>query len=266
MSQSLTLTSLPPADEQRVPFSRLLAVEFRKSWDTRASFWLLVTIAALVVLAELITAIVTGTGDEDIAWGDFSAVAGFITGIMLPVLGIMLVTSEWSQRSAMVTFALEPRRTVVVYAKLVVGLLLTLATVVVAIVLGAVFNLLYAGIAGHSDWSFGFTDMLAFVLVQALTMLGGFALAALLLNTATAIVVYFAYKWALPVLFGIGGELMDWFASFSPWIDFQQAQSRLYDGWGLSGEEWGQLLVSGLLWLGVPLALGLRRILRAEVK
>jgi hypothetical protein len=34
----------------------------------------------------------------------------------------------------------------------------------------------------------------------------------------------------------------------------------------MTGEEWGHLLVSGALWLGVPLFFGLRRILRAEVK
>ena len=42
-------------------------------------------------------------------------------------------------------------------------------------------------------------------------MLGGFALAALLLNTAAAIVVFFVYKWVLPGLFALGAALMGWF-------------------------------------------------------
>ncbi|MDX6317304.1 MAG: hypothetical protein QOD35_704, partial [Nocardioidaceae bacterium] len=36
----------PAADLDRVPFSRLVRVELRKSYDTRAGFWLLVSIAA----------------------------------------------------------------------------------------------------------------------------------------------------------------------------------------------------------------------------
>jgi hypothetical protein len=97
-------------------------------------------------------------------------------------------------------------------------------------------------------------------------MLGGFALACLFLNTAGSIVAFFAYKWMLPVLFGIGSELMNWFDKVSDWIDFQNAQQPFFDGWDFSGTEVAQLLVSGALWLGLPLIFGLNRILRAEVK
>lgn len=255
-------------EQAGIPFSRLLAVEFRKSWDTRASFWLLFAIGAIVLLAELATSIVTGVqGVQDITYGVFASVTGFITSVLLPVLGIMLVTSEWSQRTAMVTFSLEPRRTRVVQAKLLVGLIWTAVTVVFALIMGAVFNLLYGAISGHLDWSIGWAGLTGFVLTQTMAMLGGFALAALILNTPAAIVVFFAYKWMVPALLGVGSALMGWFKSFAEWIDFQQAQARLYDGfWNMSGTEWGKLVVSGLLWLALPLALGLWRIMRAEVK
>ena len=58
-------------------------------------------------------------------------------------------------------------------------------------------------------------------------MLGGFALATLLLNTAAAIVVYFAYRWwsrgSSPV------PRMDWFKKVQPWVDFTQTQLGLID-------------------------------------
>ena len=57
-------------------------------------------IALIVVLVQ----------DEPIKLDDFVGIANFISGFLLPVLGIMLVTSEWSQRTAMVTFTLEPHR------------------------------------------------------------------------------------------------------------------------------------------------------------
>lgn len=258
-------TMLAPAPATTaIPFSRTLNVEFRKSYNTRAGLWLLIVIAALVLVAELITAIVTGVKKTDIDWETFSEVAGFITSVLLPVLGIMLVTSEWSQRTALVTFTLEPRRARVIGAKLGVGILLTLATVIIAIALGAVFNALHGVIAGSADWHLGVRAVVGFTIAQALAMIGGFALAALFLNTPAAIVVFFAYKWMLPVLFGIAGALIGWFQGIANWIDFQAAQQVLYDGSG--AKAWGHLIVSGIIWVVVPLAIGLRRIMRAEVK
>lgn len=43
------------------------------------------------------------------------------------------------------------------------------------------------------------------------------------------------------------------------------AQNAIWD-WSDSAEDWGQLVVSGLVWLAVPLVSGIVRVLRAEVK
>jgi ABC-2 type transport system permease protein len=246
-------------------FRRLVQVELRKSYDTRAGFWLLAVIGLLVLLTEGIVLAVTVTQDEPITFGDFVGAAAFVTSVLLPVLGIMLVTSEWSQRTAMVTFALEPRRPLVFAAKAAVGVILTLATIAMAIVVGLVCNLLYAGLQGQVDWAFGWAGFFGFLVTQTLAMLGGFALATLLLNTPAAIVVFFVYRWVLPGLFAIGAALMGWFDKVADWIDFQSAQAPLYD-MSVSGSQWGHLLVSGFLWLVVPLAIGIWRVLRAEVK
>ena len=165
----------------------------------------------------------------------------------------------------MVTFALEPRRPLVIAAKALVGVLLTLATVAVSIAIGVVCNVLYRLIEGHADWTFGWPDFWAFTITQILAMLGGFALAALLLNTPAAIVAFFVYKWVLPPLFFLGAALMGWFDKIHPWIDFQSAQGAIWD-WSSDGEDWAQLVVSGILWLVMPLVIGIWRVLRAEVK
>jgi ABC-2 type transport system permease protein len=247
------------------PFRRLVRVELRKSYDTRAGFWLLVSIGLLVLAAEIIAVAVTAAQDEPMQFGDFVGTAAFLTSFLLPVLGIMLVTTEWTQRSAMVTFALEPRRSLVIGAKALVGALLTVATVVVSIVIGFLANLTYGLLQGNTDWTFGWAVFAAFLITQVLAMLGGFALAALLLNTSAAIVVFFLYKWVLPGLFALGAALMGWFADVRPWIDFQSAQGAIWD-WSSSGEDWAQLVVSAVVWLGLPIGLGIRRVLRAEVK
>jgi hypothetical protein len=95
-------------------------------------------------------------------------------------------------------------------------------------------------------------------------MLGGFALACLLLNTPAAIVVYVVYKYVLPVLFALG-SLLAWFRHLAPWIDFQSAQNEAFN-LPMTGTQWAHLAVSGSIWLVVPLVIGLWRIRRAEVK
>ena len=260
LGHALDITSTTPT-----PFSRLVRVELRKSYDTRAGFWLLAVIGILVVLTEGITLAVTVVQDVAIDYGTFVAAAAFVTSVLLPVLGIMLVTSEWSQRTGMVTFALEPRRPLVIAAKAAVGVLLTFATIAVALVVGLVSNLLYGALQGGTDWSFGWAGFGGFLVTQNLAMLGGFALATLLLNTPAAIVVFFVYRWVLPGLIAIGSQLMSWFDRLAPWIDFQSAQGPLYE-MPLDGAEWAHLLVSGFIWLVIPLVIGVWRVLRAEVK
>jgi ABC-2 type transport system permease protein len=259
----LNVTDTPP-----VPFSRLLKVELRKARDTRAGFWLLAVIAILVILAEVIALIVGATHDDraDIDFSAFTGVAAFVTSVLLPVLAIMLVTTEWTQRSAMVTFTLESRRSRVIWAKLAVGVLLTFATIALTTGLGAIANLLLGALNGPADWNYGWGDLAGFVIGQNIAMLVGFALAALTLNTAAAIVLFFAYQFLLPTLFAIGSQLMDWFDGLAKWIDFGSAQSPLFELSSMTGTEWARLVVSGAIWLGIPLFLGLRRILAAEVK
>ena len=92
----------------------------------------------------------------------------------------------------------------------------------------------------------------------------GFAFGMLLLNTAVAIVVYFVYSFILPGLFELA-TLMDWFKDIRPWIDFNLAQTPLTVA-DVSGKEWAQLVASGLIWLVLPMAIGMWRVLRAEVK
>jgi ABC-2 type transport system permease protein len=177
----------------------------------------------------------------------------------------MLVTSEWSQRTAMTTFALEPRRMRVVWAKMLAGVALTGFVIVFALVVGLLCNLVLGASRGDIDWTFGFLGFLGFLMTQTFAMLGGFALACLLLNTPAAIVVFFAYKYVLPGLFAIGAALMAWFDKIVGWLDFQSAQNELFD-LPMSGEQWGHLVVSGIIWLVVPLLIGVWRIRRAEVK
>lgn len=250
-----------------IPFWRLVQTELRKSIDTLASFWLLMSILILLVLVEGFVLVITLAYSESVSFDDFTAIAAGVSSLLLPVLGIMLVTSEWSQRTAMVTFSIEPRRIRVVLAKLAVGLLLTVATVVAAFAIGFVCTLICELAQGDkTEWSLDAANVVGFLLTQWIAMAGGFALATLLLNTPAAIVLFFVYRWVIPiVLFTVSG-LWEAFQDVSPYLNFLEAQEPLSDLTMNTGEEWAQFLVSGAIWLALPLGLGIWRILRAEVK
>ncbi len=248
-----------------VSFATLTKVELRKSWDTRAGFWLLLVTALLTTVAMVLVFVVAAVNDARLSFGSFVGTTAYTSSFLLPVLGIMLITGEWGQRTAMVTFTLEPHRGRVVAAKLVAGLLLALGVAVVAVVAATIATALYSLTSAGSTWSLSEVSIWGFLLSQLIAMLTGFALATLLLNTAAAIVVYFAYSFVLPVVFALAANFIGWFADLRPWIDFGGAQTPLFDG-SMAGEDWAHLVVSGLVWLVLPLGLGLVRVLRAEVK
>lgn len=248
------------------PLLRLVQVELRKAVDTLASFWLVAAIAILIIIVEGgLLLIVLIEGSESSA-GDYAFFASYITAVVLPVLAIMLVTSEWTQRTAMVTFSLEPRRSRVLLAKYLTGIVLTLVAVVTAVVIGLACALICQVVQSEqTSFDLGGAFLGGFLVTQVLAMSLGFAIACLLLNTPASIVVFVAYR-VIPVsVFAVLAANFETFADIRPWIDFEFAQGPLYD-LSLSGIEWGHLLTSGALWLGIPLTLGVLRILRAEVK
>jgi ABC-2 type transport system permease protein len=261
LGHALDLSSTSPT-----PFSRLVRVELRKTWDTRAGLWLLISTAVLTAAVMVIQLSVVVAQDLNVSYNDFLTSTNFSMALLLPVLGILLLTSEWSQRTAMVTFSLEPRRPLIVAAKFVVGIGLAVAAVVIALVLATICNALYGLLSGDEVvWDLGLANVGGFVLLQVIGMLTGFAFAALLLNSPAAIVLYMVYSFVLPGLFGLGAALIGWFDTIRPWIDFNYAQGPLVDA-TMTGEDWAHFAVSGFVWLVVPLAIGVARVLRAEVK
>jgi ABC-2 type transport system permease protein len=249
-----------------VPFARLVSVELRKLTDTRAGRWLLIAIAGLTLLVLVIQLWVVLAEDQHVTFISFLQGMNTPMGVLLPVLGVLSVTSEWSQRTAMVTFTLEPSRVRVVAAKLVSLLVISVLALVVGLVLGAFANALFGVLSGDSVvWGSAAKYAAFYLLLYVFGMATGFAFGALFLNSPAGIVVYFVYSFVFPGLFALGAVLMDWFARLQPWIDFNTDQNDLIDA-TIHGRGWAHLAVAGLIWLVLPLAVGVWRIRRAEVK
>ncbi len=266
MSAAAPEATLDVSQTQAVPFGRLVSVELRKLADTRAGRWLLISIAALTLLVLIIQMAVVLGQDLHPKFLDFLQGMNTPLGVLLPVLGVMSVTSEWSQRTAMVTFTLEPSRPRVVAAKLVSILVISVAALAIGLVLGVLANLLYGALSGNAVvWGSVGKYVGYYLLLYIFGMVTGFAFGAVLLNSPAGIVIYFVYSFVLPGLLVLGGALMDWFEKVRPWIDFNNDQNDLIDG-TIHGTGWPHLLVAGLLWMVLPLAIGVWRIRRAEVK
>jgi ABC-2 type transport system permease protein len=266
MSLATAPTTLDVSNTPAVPFGRLVRVELRKLADTRAGRWLLISIAALTLLVLIIQlSVVLGQGLHP-KFLDFLQGMNTPMGVLLPVLGVLSVTSEWSQRTAMVTFTLEPSRVRVVAAKLVSILVISVLALVIGLILGSLANVVYGALSGDTVvWGSPAKYAAFYLLLYVFGMATGFAFGALFLNSPAGIVVYFVYSFVFPGLFAIAAGLMDWFATLQPWIDFNNDQNDLIDA-TIHGKGWAHLLVSGLIWLALPLTIGVWRIRRAEVK
>jgi len=258
---STTAPTFDVSSTPRVPFTRLVSVELRKSLDTRAGRWFAGSIIGLCLLVVLIYAFAAPDGAT--AFSDVLGVSGGVLGYFLPILVILMVTSEWSQRTGLVTFALEPHRSRVVGAKFCAALVLGAGLIVVSAVIAALGTII-----GGGEWGVEAQVLVnGFLIANLIAILTGFAIGMLLMNSPAAIVTYFIYTLVLPIAVGILGAFQDWFADLAPWIEFNTAQAALFTGDGVpDGTELAQLLVSGTIWLVLPFAIGLWRLLNAEPK
>jgi ABC-2 type transport system permease protein len=243
------------ATDARPPLSRLTRVELRKMVDTRSGFWLQLSVLGLTVLVVVITLI--AGHEDDWTFRNLLGDALFPAGILLPVVGILLVSSEWSQRTALVSFALVPERARLIAAKVLAGVVLGLIAGAFAAVVAALGTAVASpDIADVWTFPIGLVGQYALYVVSAMAI--GVAFGAALQASAPAIVLYFALPVAIGALSSIHSieGTVEWFGSASlEWL----TQNLL------SGHEWTQVLVTLLLWMALPLAIGTWRVTRRDL-
>ncbi len=247
-----------------IPMHTVMGVELRKMFDTRSGFWLM---ASVVILSLIATgAIILFAPADQQTYNSFAAAVGIPMTIVLPIIAALSITSEWSQRTGLTTFTMVPSRSRVVAAKLVDTVLIGVASILTALAVGAIGNVVGSNLAGvPTTWDLDVSDILYILGGNSFGLLMGFALGVLFRNSAAAIVGYFVYSMVVPTLSGLLASAQDWYADAQRWVDFQYNQSSLFDG-GFGATEWAQLAVTGAVWLVLPMAFGLWRVLRSEVK
>ncbi len=255
---------IEPASIPGVPFTRLLRAEWRKMTNTRSGFWL-VLVMVLGALAAMATVVATwdrmvpGPGSP---WTLGGVIIPFVPMTLLPVLAILLITSEWSTRSALSTFALEPRRGRVIAAKAAVTVATTVAIWVLCQGLTALAALLGETIHTTSPvswtmhWSALAGDLAQTVLLVAVAAALGLAIG----NAPAAIVGYMV----LPLLTTTLGMIPGLRTAMS-WISLDGISTSLLAG-TLGSRDWAHVIVSALIWIVVPAVIGTVLTLRREVK
>lgn len=276
MSAVSVAPSTPLPEATKVPFGRLLLVEWRKMTDTRAGRALLIISAALLVVAMAIVVLVVALNETlEIPLSVWSSILVIPISLLTPVLAIMIVTQEWGQRTNMVTFSLEPSRLRVIGAKLVAVVALAIALILVALLCGIIGNALAAAVGGYdASWSID-GELLAWTVVQQLLyFVSAFGIAMCLLSTPFSIVVVYVDQLILPLMvWSALTVFFEWARNLVPFIDMGYALSPFaagVDGVGQHVDIGTQnilaLICSIFLWVVVPVVLGAYRILKSEMK
>jgi hypothetical protein len=240
----------------RAGLGRLVAVELRKMVDTRAGFWLQVAMVALTVVVVVVRLLAGDAADHT-----FQSVLNVglqPAAILLPVLGILLVTSEWSQRTGLITFALVPVRSRVLGAKLIASLLLAVAMLAMSLAIVAA-GVLVSSPGVEGTWSDAAPLIGQSAVYLTTGMVVGVAFGAILLSAAPAIVLRFALPTAwmavlsLPVFSGV-----------APWVDYARNLGQMTVD-VMSATQWAHAGTSLAIWMVLPLLIGARRITRREI-
>lgn len=199
-----------------VTFPRVIRSEWIKLHTVRSIVITLLASAVVVVGIGLLAAAIK-SGDITTPDGRRPGGPGFtddstavslsgtqLAQLIVAIVGVLLVTSEYSTGSMRSTLAAVPRRLPVLFAKLTVFAVVVFVVELVAVL---VAFLVGQGILGDKGVSISDTGVLAAIIGASLTIVGmgliGVALGFLLRSTAAGIAVAVGVFFLLPALLGI---------------------------------------------------------------
>ena len=223
--------------------------------DTRSGRWLPATILALV------TAVLTwkvSHPEIEVSFKNYGGAVATIIAFLAPIVGLLAMTSEWTQRTALTTFTLAPRRLPVIAAKYVASVILTLGLLAVGLMLGAGFTIVGGAIHGNGSFAAMPSDVRSFAIITVLQVTMAAAFGLLAAQTPIAITAFLV---APTVWAAMSADVLK---GASPWFDVFSAYDRLSSTQPLA--HFGQTVTAVALWVVLPCVLGIVRSVRREVK
>ena len=244
--------------DRRPGLGRLTAVELRKMTDTRSGFWLPIAIGTVSLIVIIVSALVHGGHDG--SWVHLLDNGLAPDGFLLPVLGILLVCGEFTQRTTLTTFTLVPNRGRVLVAKMLATVVFVIAAYIITQVLSAIFAF---GIGNHPGGAGGLS---AIVVLQSLfyltaSMLIGIGFGAAILVSAPGIVAYLL----LPTIWGALASSIHALATLDRWLDIGTTMGNLPEH-AVSATGWAHIATTLALWMLLPLAIGWYRFRTKDIE
>jgi ABC-2 type transport system permease protein len=253
----------PPLVDARPPsrpgIGRLTVVEMRKMIDTRAGRWLTGITVFLSVVVVGIASLVPSS--QDGGFTGFFEIALYPVNVLLPVLGILIVTSEWSQRTALTTFSLVPERQRVVAAKLLAAGAYAVLSLIVTLGCAAAGTATVRALGREGTWGFELSTLGTAALLQLLAVIMGVGFGLLLMNSPLAIVLYFA----LPTALSIVVSLIPSIEEAAGWVNLNAGFEQLAED-QMTSSLWTRLGTAATVWILLPIVLGSIRLVRRELK
>ncbi len=236
-------------------FSTLTSVELRKMTDTRSGRGILLGILASVT-GVLIWKV--AHPDIEVSFDNYGGAVATFVAFLAPLIGLLAMTSEWTQRTALTTFTLAPRRSSVIAAKYIASIVLSLGVLAAGLALAGGFTVLGDAIHGNGSFDGLLTDVRSFAIVVVLQVTMAAAIGLLAMQTPIAITAFLVAPtaWA-----AVSSGLLK---GTSPWFDIFSAYDRL-----ASTHPFGHAAQTATaigVWVAVPSVLGLVHSLRREVK
>lgn len=232
--------------------SRAVRVEFRKLGNTRGRAALLTLTAVLPgVLSVLIVSIDTS------ATPAYALNLGFAPAYVLaPMLAIVTIAGEYSQRTGLSTFAAEPWRLVVAVAKMATLLTFTIAVILLTTAATVASAAVWAGTSVWDSPKDLASALFAALVTMITNTLLASAIAFLLPTVAISVVIFLVFTASID-------SLMSPFGEVGQALRYNAAVDALAAG---NGSDISTLTPALLAWLVAPLCVGVITFTRRDVK
>ncbi|CAN5141020.1 ABC transporter permease [soil metagenome] len=247
------------ASKVRLTPGGILRSEWIKLRSLRSTVWSYAVLLVIqIAIGLLITSVAVSRGSgteagrllEAPGFAALGATAGVNFGqLVVSVLGVLVISGEYSTGQIRSTFAAVPKRLPVLWAKAAVFGVVTFAVSLVAILLTYLVTwpiLSGAGVTSNLFDSDVYLKLLGGAGYLALIGLLALALGAVLRNTAGGIAAALGLLLVVPVIFGLIPA--DWAHSVSDWLP-GNAGASLFQSGGVF--EWWQGLLILLGWITV---------------
>ena len=236
MSTTTASTASPAAapssvDIRPVSFGRVLRAEWIKFWSLRSTYWAIGATLLAMVLVSLLMAVAAravANNSENIEVEGIGLDGLMVIGVgysmaqlVIAVLGVLMITGEYSTGMIRSSFAAVPSRIPVLAGKAILIALVSFVTGVVGVTLSYLLTMpMLANAGGAAD--LGDPDTLRMFwgtgLYLAAVGLFGLAVGGLLRHSAGAIATVVGVLLLLPSIFQLAMNALDWLRDLYPYL------------------------------------------------